>query len=325
MSKRLVILTDPIPRGRSFFIENAKTILRFVRGILIKPEPKLRNSKYRGHFAVTRSLVEGLKKINVEYALNPFFIKPNDIVIVLAGIKTLQQAIQLKKLGKIKKLLAGPNVVVFSSDVNNLIASPEVDLCIVPSDWTIDLYLSENSSLQNRIISWPAGVDTNYWKPSGEERDIVAFFEKPNKSPIPDTTDYKAFLEEMGYKVVSLTYGRFTHVEYLKILQSSLFLVGFVSNESQGIAWTEAWSCNVPTFLWRNTRDSYLGKSFPSSTAPYLTDDTGLFFDDINHFKTIIQENRNCHYQFNSRKWVLENMSDEVVAGLILNNGIIHI
>lgn len=325
MSRRLVILTDPIPRGKFFFIENAKSILRFARSILIKPEPKLRNSKYRGHFAVTRSLAEGLQKINVEYALNPFFIKPEDVVIVLAGIKTLEQAVKLKRSGKIKKLLAGPNVIVFSSDANNLIASPEVDLCIVPSDWTKNLYLSENSSLQNRIFSWPAGVDTNYWKPSDAERNIVTFFEKPNKSPIPDTIAYKAYLKEMGYKVVSLIYGEFTHVEYLKILQSSSFLVGFVSNESQGIAWTEAWSCDVPTFLWRNTKDSYKGKSFECSTAPYLTSQNGLFFDDFNQFQLIIEKFRIGHTLFSPRKWVIENMSDEVVAGLLLNNGIINL
>lgn len=325
MYRRLVILTDPIPRGGAFFTEYAKMVLRFIKRILIKPEPKLRNSKYRGHFAVTRSLVEGLQKINVEHALNPFFVKPDDVVVVLAGIKTLKQAVKLKKTGKIKKLLAGPNVVVFSSDDNNLIASPEVDLCIVPSDWTKDLYLTENSSLANRILSWPAGVNASYWKPSSSEKNIVAFFEKNNKNPILDSSPYKVFLQNMGYTVVSLVYGRFTHADYLKILQSSIFLVGFSIQESQGIAWAEAWSCDVPTFLWKNSINSYLGKSFACSTAPYLTEENGLFFDDLDHFKTIIEKNSNGQYQFTPRKWVLENMSDEVVAGLLLNNGILYI
>ena len=60
---KLTVLTDPVPVGRYLFSEQAKRVGRALRR-LIKPLPLYRRSVYRGHPAVTRSLVEGLKKIN---------------------------------------------------------------------------------------------------------------------------------------------------------------------------------------------------------------------------------------------------------------------
>jgi hypothetical protein len=316
----LVVLTDPMPIGKRFFIEHLKSVVRFTRSYLVKPEPKLRNSKYRGHFAVTRSLVEGLQRLNIPFQLNPIFFSSAKTVIVLAGVETLKQAIMLKRQGKIDKLVAGPNVIVFSSDHDNLIASTEIDLCIVPSDWCIDLYISENASLANRIATWPAGVDEFYWKEDPTvERKYITFFEKHNKNAIPDTFLYRKAAEDAGYEIVVLRYGEFVHTRYLEVLQGSLLLVGFVSNESQGIAWAEAWACNVPTFLWENTKDHYLGKEFVSSTAPYLRQENGMFFSDLSDFQEKLNQFKTGGLSFEPRKWLEQNMTDEVSAKILID------
>jgi hypothetical protein len=94
-------------------------------------------------------------------------------------------------------------------------------------------------------------------------------------------------------------------------------MVGFVIDESQGLAWAEAWSADVPTLIWRNIENSNRGRSYVTSTAPYLSINTGLFFDDFENFKIIFAKWESKKDEFRPREWVLENMSDEVCARLI--------
>jgi hypothetical protein len=275
------------------------------------------HSRFRGHFAVTRSLVEGLKKNGVDFNYNPNQLSElADTVVVLAGIRTLRQTIFLKKQGKISRLFAGPNIVHFSTDFDSILASSEVNSVITPCDWVTEHYTLDNPSLQGRIFSWPAGVDAAFWAPKPSIKPCrVLIFEKQNKGLVGPVEPYAEYLRGIGWKVDILRYGSFRHQDYRDLLQQSCLMVGFANgSESQGIAWAEAWAADVPTMLWQNTQQIFHGRLLHVSTAPYLCEQNGLFFDDLEHFKqqfAFWQDNR---VQFSPRRWLLENMSDEVCA-----------
>ena len=91
-------------------------------------------------------------------------------------------------------------------------------------------------------------------------------------------------------------------------------MIGFAMSESQGIAWAEAWSTNVPTLIWRNNEGRFGGKIYASSTAPYLCDINGLFFNDFEDFKLQFHKWEHSRDSFAPREWVLNNMSDEICA-----------
>lgn len=316
---KITVLTDPIPWGRELLHEGARRIARRVRDALRPNRPYFSHPLYRGHFSVTRSLVEGLHKINASFNYNPRYPwQLADTVIVLAGARTLRQAIRMKQQGRIKKLFAGPNIVVFSSDYDSLLAVTEVDAAITPCDLVVDLYLEDNPSLKNRIFSWPAGVDTHYWRPdSAVKRESILIFEKQNKGPVGPVAPYADYLRSLGWDVNIIEYGNFTHIEYLKMLQKSCLMLGFVTDESQGIAWAEAWSADVPTLIWRNISNVYQGRRYACSTAPYLRSQNGLFFDDLEDFKIQFNYWKTHQKQFSPRAWTLENMSDEVCASML--------
>jgi hypothetical protein len=310
----ITILTDPVLYGGSLILELARKAGRLVRN-KVKP-PKYNFGRYRGHYAVTRSLIEGLKKADLPHNYNPWRLgQLAETVVVLAGVRTLRQAIELKRRGYIKKLLVGPNVVTFSSDYDNLLASPQVDAAITPCDWVVDIYLEDNPSLAGRIFSWPAGVDVDYWKPGpAEGRQNILIFEKRNKGPVGPVAPYAEFLHHKGYSVEIIRYGAFTHGDYLQALQRAQLMVGFVVDESQGLAWAEAWAADVPILIWRNEQNTYRGRTYRTSTAPYLASANGLFFDDLDHFQQQFARWEANPAQFNARDWTLTNMSDEVCA-----------
>jgi hypothetical protein len=316
---KITILCDPMPWGRDFLHEGARIIARFIRNLL-RPNRKYSNHpKYRGHFAVTRSLVEGLQNIGASFNYNPLYPwQLSDTVVVLAGVRTLRQAIRLKKRGKIKKLFAGPNIVVFSSDYDSLLAAPEVDAAITPCDFVVDLYLEDNPSLKGRIFSWPAGVDSQFWAPDAtRNRSDILIFEKQNIGPVGPVQPYAEYLRSLGWNVQLIKYGSFSHNQYLESLNRSCLMLGFVATESQGLAWAEAWSADVPTLIWRNTSNVWGGRRYVCSTAPYLTPQNGLFFDDLEDFKVKFAYWEAHREQFKPRAWTLENMTDEVCASML--------
>ncbi|MBU3543958.1 hypothetical protein ICN49_03395 [Polynucleobacter sp. MWH-Mekk-B1] len=319
---QLTILTDPLPWGNELLHEGARRIYRWLRTRLNLNKEYFRHNLYRGHVAVTRSLLEGLKHTDVKFNYNPTF--PWDLantVIVLAGVRTLRQAILLKRAGKIRKLYAGPNIVVFSSEHDSILAEREVDAAITPCNWVIDVYLEDNPSLKERIFSWPAGVDIDYWVPNPlVKRDSILIFEKQNKGPVGPIDPYVDYLRALGWKVQIIKYGSFTHNQYLAYLQESCLMLGFVVCESQGLAWAEAWSTDLPTLILKRTSNVLQGRLYKNSSAPYLCPENGLFFDDFEDFKKKFHYWESHRKQFTPREWVIKNMSDEVCATKILKN-----
>ena len=300
--------------------EGVIAVLRTLKRV-VAPLPHYMRSEYRGHFAVTRSLVEGLRKIGVHASYNPSKLRDvAEVVVVLSGVRALQQAIELKRKGHVRKILAGPNIVVFPSEIEETICSSEVDKCIVPADWVVEMYETDCPKLKGKCAIWPAGVDTKYWQPSGVScsRKKVLVYEKQVKSPVGPVDPYIKVLMEKGYEVCLIRYGTYTADYYRDKLQGSCLMVGFVSDESQGLAWAEAWSTDVPALLWSQDHDIYRGRTFRSSTAPYLSSATGLFFDSLTKFRAVFDDWESKRVIFHPRKWVLGNMSDEVCAKRLL-------
>lgn len=319
---RLTILTDVVPHGRWGPAELAIRASRLVRDS-VKPRPAYVDRRYRGHFAVTRSAVEGLGKIGVHATYNPLTRSGvADVVVVLSGVRALRQAIEWRRRGMIRRLLAGPNIVNVPADAGSIICSPEIDLVITPSTNVAAFYVTDCPELKDRCAVWPAGVDTTFWRPDGRPRltKRLLWFEKRSNGPLVPLGGYRAAVEKQGFEVVPVIYGQYISNWYRDALRSSSALIGFTNAESQGIAWAEAWACDVPTMLFY--RDSMAfdhypgmaGRVFQTSTAPYLTRATGLFFRNEDDFVRVLAEWDGARDSFAPRAWVLENMSDDVAA-----------
>jgi len=318
MSKDITILTDPVICIHSNIKYSLKRIYLLAKEyIRITGE-----NKYRGHFAVTRSLINGFILNNISHNYNPVSLsRLSRVVIVLSGIDTLRQSIDLKRKGYLDQIFAGPNIVEFSSDAENILASNEIDLVLTPSTWVTNLYCQDNKILKNKCYSWPAGVDFEYWNPKNciskknKEKRILIYCKskKDNILKLVDSTD--KFIRKNGFETKVLEYGLYSHTEFRNELCNSSLLIGFTNgSESQGIAWAESWSMDIPTLIHRNDIQSYRGREFACSTAPYLTSDNGSFFIDYNDFKEKFTEWKKKEKVYNARYWVEENMTDRVCS-----------
>ena len=306
---KVTIITKELPSFKNFF---KHILIRLIRYFLSYFIPKYR---YSGHPGVTRSLIKGFEKNGISYVYNPIFSKGlTRDVVVLANVKALKQIIEYKKKGFINKLIAGPNIVIFSNEDDHILSNKEINLVVTPSKWVSDIYIQDSPELKDKCFEWPAGVDINFWKPSKNlKRDQVILYVKEKNSSI-NFKNYYDYLYRNGFKIKIIRYGSYTKNNFKKELEKSFMMVCFSQSESQCIAWSEAWSLNVPILINENNFHKIKGRTIKVDNAPYLNKYNGLKFKDMNEFIKNFEYMHKNFKKYNTRNWLISNLSDKVTS-----------
>lgn len=323
---KITILTEKVNViGFSYFIDVVKEFLYRVKvdGLVHIKRQILKifqNKKFTGHFAVTRSLCEGLKKSGLKFNYNPLFsFSIHKHVIVLSGIEVLEMAIALKKKGKVKTILAGPNLMVRSNEFNNILANPLINKVIVPSEWIKTAYIEDLPEIKNKIEVWPAGTDSDFFKPNSfvKQKEKVLIYWKSGHDHL--LTETLLVLKEHGLISEVLNYGSYTVNTYKQLLSECAVVIFYSKSESQGLALQEAWTMNVPTFVWQSDELTIKDKVFTSfSSAPYLNHKTGRSFKSISELEQLIVNYKQGTFNFEPRNYILKHLTDEVCAQQII-------
>jgi len=268
-----------------------------------------------GPYAVARSLLEGLKKINVHFNYNPQSLSEvEEVVVVLSGFAALNKAIDWKCRGRIKKLLAGPNVAALPSWITCLPNWNRIDLCLHPCQWTIDWWKSIDPGFNIPLRIWAAGVNTEFWQPpqnKARQKNVLIY-----KKTCPEDLFQSCIgaIANKDWTVSIIEYGHYSHDEYKTKLAQSDLAVFLSESESQGLAMFECWSCDVPTLIWDRGFFEWQGYSDKASAGPYLSDLTGIRFIGAEELAASLQHMLDNLDTFQPRLWILNNGSDEVSA-----------
>lgn len=318
---QLTVLTQPVSQFqylRKRIIGQTSPFLQNIRNIVSHERIPFKTSQldYGGHQAVTRSLIDGLRNTNCQFNYNPYSIKKVfSNVIVLSNVDALKQAIKLKKKGMICQLFAGPNLMVFSNEYNHVLTSPEIDKIIVPCEWVRVAYEEDEPLLKGKISIWFAGVDENFWK-----RD--KYFPKNKNVVVYCKSESEIFWNEIirillnkGWLPQIIQYGHYSRDEYRKLLTNCEFAIFVSRSESQGIALAEAWSMDVPTFVWNPQELIYQQRKFSTVTScPYLSKETGIEWKTISELDYFLDNFNSLLPSFHPREWLIKHMTDTIAA-----------
>ena len=287
--------------------------------ILSQPIQSKSESKWV-HPAVIRSLKRGMDLLGVDYNYNPQKIENlHENVIVLTNFQALKEAIRLKKQGKIKRLLVGPNLTFLPDELpEELQTSPEIDFCISPSDWFRDLHISQLPKLEGKFAIWPSGIDTTFWDPQEQPKNPIDVLVYHKSGTDEFCNQVEAQLRSKGWNPFRITYGEYYPDQYKNLLQKSQFAVFLSHYEMQGLALAEAWSMNVPTLVWDKGYSGYDGLYFNSSSAPYLTKATGDSWSTLDELEQLLDQIPVKLKEYSPREWTQKNMTDEVSVSLLL-------
>lgn len=263
-----------------------------------------------GHYAVTRSLLAGMRQIGLPFSYN-YPLLPSRTALVLAGLDTLRFAIEQKRAGRIDFLAAGPNICVAPSLCDNMVADAAVDVYLVNSEWTRRMYVEDCPALDGRIAVWPAGVDADFWsRRNPPRRRHVLLYVKNDHAPIGAVQDV---LARLHLAVTVLRYGEYTTDSFKALLESSECMICMGGPESQGIALAEAWAMDVPTFVWSGADRVWPVPAYASS-APYLSEETGAFWGECAELEAALESFYENRQWYSPRKYVLRELTDEVSA-----------
>jgi hypothetical protein len=236
-----------------------------------------------------------------------------DIVWVLSDPDDLRWAIANRSRMRARELWAGPNLVVGPLEQGGLLTAPEIDRCIVPSQWVADFYAKEAPSLASRLKIWPAGIDTRRWAASGKAR---AHFLVYNKYQDAMAQEIQSQLALRGLPSKTIIYGDYTQSEYKSLLDSAIALVWLSRSESQGLALMEAMSMNVPVLAWNcGTWSNFsheLGREFagPASSAPWFDERCGVRFSGMADFPEALADLRVRLDRFAPREFLIAEKLD---------------
>jgi hypothetical protein len=308
----LSVLTLPISSG-------ARRVYQGLRGSLrpiVKPGvPRPASAAFPGHHALTRSVVEGLRAIEADFNFNPRRLGELARIVYAPANEALRQAAHLKRAGRVDLLVAGPVNAFSPFECDRILFTPEIDRWIVPSEWVRDLYQRQAPEVFPKLRVCPCGIDSDYWAPSSTaatKRVIV--YSKNCSEALADEVD--EIVSGSGFEPIRLRYGSYERSTFRDALNGSVGAVFLSSFETQGLALAEAWSMDVPTFVWDpRAQTDWNGWTFQAgSSAPYLTPRTGRAWQTLGELNAVLDSFARKKERFAPRAWVLESMTDAICA-----------
>jgi hypothetical protein len=287
-----------------------KLIRRVIRG---KDRPG-------GVMMVALGLMAGLDKLNVPYRFNDFsYIKknPNELACVIGKPQVLE------KIGVNSPILFGAGVFSHPiDDLNLLIRYPNIRKILLPGDWMRDMF---NPYYPNMVESWPVGIDTDKWQINelSNKNKILIYYKIRWDNELINSTLFdpiKSFFENSQLEYDVIKYGHYSPNELFEKLRSSSSVIFLCEHETQGIAYQQILSCNIPIFAWDRgghwSDPSYFPtiKYSPVSSVPYWDNRCGDKFKNFEEFKSKWQlfQKSVANNFYSPRDYIQENLSLEI-------------
>ena len=322
MAPFLTVLTTPIPGERQRL---TREVRRRVRRWVKPGAPLPSASPYPGHFALVRSVVEGLRTIGADFNFNPGRLNGLARVVYAPANEALLQAAEWRRLGRIDYLVAGPVNALFADECDAILQNPAIDRLIVAHRWVLEFF-RDAPGLRAKSAACPCGVDADVWKPSGraERKRAALVYWKSGDETFCEQVERVVRMCGLEPRRICSRPGEhamFSPVDYRRVLDESAIGVFLSAFETQGLALAEAWSMDVPTVVWDpQGMAHWRGRSFTShSSAPYLTPATGRPWRTLDELEPALRGVLADRSSFQPRAWVLANMTDAICSAALLN------
>ncbi len=264
------------------------------------------------------NLCLGLDQLQIPYKVNlPFDqLQPSDRVGVLgrsiAGLASYRQP---------NPIVAGPVLMTAPWEHPTFCQDYPISQYVQHSEWARQVYVPYYG--EARCGLWAVGIETDVWQPDPTVEKSIDFliynkvrwqqehYEQTLFQPI------RAELTRRNLSFQEIQYGNYSAADYQQLLHQSKAMIFVCEHESQGIAYQEALSMNVPILAWDQgwCLDPYFykeGKPYlPATSVPFWDDRCGMRFQDVHKFPTELEQflSRLNDKQFSPREYVLENLT----------------
>jgi hypothetical protein len=271
---------------------------------------------------VVKNFLIGLDRKGVSYNYNRFSFligKSRKIISFGLGINGV------KGLNKGSPIIAAIGFP-YPGDLPDLCEKYNVKKFLQHSQWVLDFVRSAGCYDEQIFDLWPAGIDTEEWRPvtnsTKKNIDVLIYnkvcwdMEDRNKDLLQPIRE---LIASKNLSVSEIIYGHYSTDEYRSKLARARTMIFISAHESQGLAYQECLSCDVPVMAWNPgywldpVRFSYHKPVVPATSVPFFDSRCGVTFEDYEEFKKkfdLFYEDAMLG-KFNPREYVLENISIE--------------
>ena len=225
------------------------------------------------------------------------------------------------------------NPILFGAAVmSHPLADPEllsrrpIRKILVPGEWMRRMC---EPYWGDKVEAWPVGIDTDLWCPTPEVKKEYKFliydkvrwehdrYEKELIEPI------RSELRRQSLSFAEIRYGHYKEEDFHSLLKRCRAMIFLCEHETQGIAYQQALSMDIPVLAWDRggywqDPEFYPQKvNFsPITSVPYWSELCGLCFENIPAFtETLGQFIKNqTKEKFSPRKYVYENLNLKISA-----------
>ena len=280
-----------------------------------------------GQERVFLNLCAGLDRIGVAYRVNDYrHIRshPDELACIIGKPHLLE------KIHWENPILFG--AATFSHPIEQpdfFQRFPNVKKILVPGEWMRRMWIEHYPP--ELIEVWPVGIDTDLWSPSAKEAasrpvDFLIYdkvrweherYEEELLQPI------RTKLSDAGLTASELRYGYYEENQFREMLRSARAMLFLCEHETQGIAYQQALSQDVPILAW-DRGGFWQDPVFypdkvqyrPVSSVPYWDSRCGVRFTGRADFEAALEEfmTRLRSGDFAPRDFILENLTLENCA-----------
>ena len=238
------------------------------------------------------NLCAGLDMIGYPYRVNDFryALSHPDESIGIIGKPHLLDMVTWRN-----PIIFGASVFSHPVDDPDLLLRLPVAKVLVPCEWVRAMF---EPHYHDSVLSWPVGIDTHTWNCElNEAKDIdVLVYNKVlwNRESCEShlMLPILAELESRGLRTRVIRYGQYVEKEYRKTVKQARCMIFLCEHETQGIAYQQALSCNVPILAWDRggcwQDPSYYPTRVrfePVTSVPYWDDRCGMKFATVEEFR----------------------------------------
>ncbi len=312
ISERKAILLFYKEAERDKFFKYDRYLKRIVRPLYHKLHHRQKKTGYGVCFELlTRSLEQNgwLVRVNDFASARKY----PDYPVGIVGSHALLERWKLPN-----PAIVGPALYDHPMLAPHLMEDQRFRFCVTCAPWVCEMY---QPIYGDKSVLWYAGIDTARWyDTAGKAKDIdFLVYDKIrwDHDLLENTLlgPILQLLRNRSFRVEVIRYMRYDHATYQRLLERSRAMVFLCEHESQGLAYQEAMSSNVPLLAWDN---GYwldpLWKRFsktmiPASSVPYFSSDCGERFADWSEFEPALDKFLERLPRYQPRKYICENVT----------------
>ena len=240
------------------------------------------NGPVRGPYKVIVNLIESLEYTNIPYSINKEKYDYNYLVHYGEEGHTKHEKLEHSSC------IIGPQIWPFDSYGQFLKDNPQYYKKLIVPSISPKISFVDQGFVEEKISIWPVGIKDIDINRTGNK--ILVYHKQRSDEDLKFIIDT---LQSIGYEYEILRYGYYSQDQFYSCLENCCRGIIIGRPETQGIAYQEMMSSNLPLLLWdvREWYDYNLPSPYQKYPQPslshYFSDECGEKFYDKTDFEEV--------------------------------------